>query len=124
MRRTPDARTPLDKRRGRAVSRGGLDPWKGIRPGDRLYRVHPDHAYQGRVVVTDLWYDPVRGQDSRHRGCMVGLREADEAWEPVGRKWGYPAATVAGRGYLRAEVAEEWARGVAAAALRALGVEP
>ena len=38
------------------------------------------------VVVTDLWFDPVAGQDDPVKGRMVGYRQIDGYGRPIGSK--------------------------------------
>jgi hypothetical protein len=98
-----------------------VDPWKGIRRGDRFYRVHKTAEYQVRYIVTDTWFDPVRGQNKPQRGYMVALVMADRHWQPIGGKWPYAASTVAGKSYIRAEVLEARAEAFAARVVSILG---
>jgi hypothetical protein len=73
------------------------DPWRGIRVGDRFYKA--DWNAQNDVAlwdeVTDLWFDPVRGQHSKKRGYVCAVRL-------MGRcdKTTVAASTLVGRRYV------------------------
>ena len=64
--------------------------------GDQLEERHPSRtrlreqfkreAPRSFYVVTDLWFDPVKGQDAEYSGQMVGYRGLNADGEPVGRK--------------------------------------
>lgn len=51
------------------------------------------------AVVTDRWFDPVRGFHDRARGDMVAIRWLDQRGEPVGSKWGHTVRGLASQGW-------------------------
>lgn len=81
----------------------GKDPWHGIRVGDRFY-IADWNAREGTELweeVTDLWWDPVRGQNSPKRGYMVATRLMGR-----GSKRALAASTLRGRRYVNVAAAE------------------
>lgn len=52
-----------------------------LKPTEQFWRKIPVY-----YVVTDLWFDPVAGQDDETAGRMVGLRQIGADGEPSGRK--------------------------------------
>lgn len=83
-------------------ARRGIDPWRGIRRGDRFY-LAAWNAREGDQLwaeVTDLWFDPVKGQNNPKRGYMVAIDLMG-----LGRKQALTAATLAGKGYVRVDIA-------------------
>lgn len=81
------------------------DPWHNIQKGDRFYLAswnRQEHVYAPLwYEVTDLWFDPVRGQYSKWRGYLVAVRLMGR-----GDKCTYCASTIAGKGYVSVEKAE------------------
>lgn len=55
-------------------------------------------------VVTDLWFDPVKGQDGEYRGQMVGYQRLNDHGEPVGRKQSTSRHGLAAQGFHKAEL--------------------
>lgn len=80
------------------------DAWRGIKRGDRFYLCGWNAQYETRLwyEVTDLWFDPVRGQHTPKRGYMVAVRLMGD-----GEKHTLSAATIAGKTYRRVEIAHE-----------------
>jgi hypothetical protein len=74
------------------------DLWRGLKPGDRFYMV----AWNSRegddrwVVVTDLWFDPVKGEHRPKLGAMVAVSPLG-----IGDKRALTVGTLLGRGYVR-----------------------
>lgn len=73
-------------------------PYTRIRPHE------PERApYEQYVQVTDLWFDPVAGQDNEWRGQMVGVA-AININGALSKKQSYSRHALAAVGYHRAEI--------------------
>ena len=80
---------------GRALKFGN------VQVGDQLVRAHsrpasisPRYNMPVHYLVTDRWFDPVKGEDDPIKGQMVGLAQIDERGVPGTRS----ARTVRGLG--------------------------
>ena len=51
----------------------GRRRFDGIKPGDQL--VHSRHGETSYWLVTDTWFDPVKGQDNPQKGDMVAVQQ-------------------------------------------------
>lgn len=92
-------------------------PWRGVKIGDRFYHAGWNASTGDQIwyEVTDLYFDPVRGQRSIKRGYMVAITLMGR-----GNKRAVAASTLVGRGYVRVEAARDraladtaWLRGTA-----------
>lgn len=61
---------------------------------------------RGRIyyLVTDIWFDPVKGQRRRGSGEMVAVRAIDQAGQERGSKWAHTITGLAAQGYQPADV--------------------
>jgi len=70
---------------------------EGIKPGDQLAGGHGwGNCFW---LVTDVWFDPVRGQRRRASGEMVAIQMLDAAGRPFGTKWAHTIRGLAQAGY-------------------------
>lgn len=85
------------------MARAGTDPWHGIHKGDRFYAASWNASTGDQLwyEVTDLWFDPVRGERDVRRGYMVAVRLMGH-----GTKRALTASTLVGKRYRNVEVAE------------------
>lgn len=81
--------------------------FEGIRVGDQLLqrgsvgafnRLYPDIYW----IVTDLWFDPVRGQHKRANGEMVAVQQIGPDGKGRGRKTPHTIRGLAANGFERA----------------------
>jgi hypothetical protein len=79
------------------------DPWRGVKVGDRFYDAGWNEQTGGEYwhEVTDLYFDPVRGQDSVKRGYMVAIQLMGR-----GTKRAVAVGALIGRRYVRMEIAQ------------------
>lgn len=79
-----------------------VDPWRGIKRGDRFYAADWNAANGDELwyEVSDLWFDPVRGQRSFKRGYMAAVTLMGH-----GHKTGMAASTLIGKRFVRVDVA-------------------
>jgi hypothetical protein len=80
-----------------------------IKVGDQLMFKWPDHLNAGVVVwyylVTDLWFDPVAGQEDETAGRMVGIQHIDwRSGEADGRKQPHTLRGLASQGFHYADI--------------------
>jgi hypothetical protein len=98
---------PGDRCAGGHNRRGGVmaeDPWRGIRLGDRFYLAGVNKWEIGSRIwcrVTDLWYDPVRGQHNPKRGYMAAIDPMG-----IGHKRAVSIGKLAGKDYVRCDIAD------------------
>lgn len=85
------------------------DPWRGIQKGDRFYDAGWNAQMDDELwwEVTDLWFDPVRGERNPKRGYMVAISLMGR-----GRKRPVSAGTLAGKRYRNVADAERAAAAV------------
>ena len=74
-----------------------------VKVGDQLMKIWKDIVRGGPVtwyyVVTDLWFDPVKGQDSPVAGEMVGLRQIKPSGDLYQRKEPHTKRGLASQGF-------------------------
>jgi hypothetical protein len=76
--------------------------------GDQLELIVRGGGRGGVWLVTDLWFDPVRGQTKEARGHMVAVQRVNSSTgEPVGSKFGYSRRGLAALGFRIAD--RDWA---------------
>lgn len=88
----------------------------GLQVGDQLMQTHTLRAWRGGkddfskpapelsqtkwyYLVTDLWIDPVSGQDDPVAGQMAAIVRIDEDGYPHGRKWPHTLRGLASQGF-------------------------
>lgn len=78
------------------------DPWRGIRIGDRFYLSDWNKREMDQLwcEVTDLWFDPVRGQRNPKHGHMVAIDLMG-----LGPKRALTVGSLVGKCYVRMDVA-------------------
>lgn len=74
--------------------------WSRERLRQQLKRDAPPTFY----IVTDLWFDPVRGQANEWSGQMVGYQRLGSNGEPIGKKLGNSRHGLASLGFHKAEI--------------------
>lgn len=104
----------LPKRKRRAKAKRGR--FSEIDVGDQLVQCR---SFSGTVltdgtvrrhapttiyaIVTDLWFDPVRGDENAWSGQMVGIRMLDARGETIGPKRAHSRSALASEGYHKAD---------------------
>lgn len=66
-----------------------------VKVGDQLMQTTTSAGWRGDkttwyYIVTDMWYDPVAGQDDPLKGQMVGIQRLDSKGAPTSRKEAHP----------------------------------
>jgi hypothetical protein len=78
-----------------------------IKVGDQLMQKPTGHWYRKLplyYIVTDIWFDPVAGQNDPIAGTMVAIRQIGEDGEPRARKRGYPIRGLASQQFHYADI--------------------
>ena len=90
---------PQRKRRASPQARR----FAAIRVGDQLQRAHKTYDDKVAVwyyVVSDLWFDPVAGQDDDTAGRMVAIQMIDPpTGNPMSKKDGHTVRGLASQGF-------------------------
>jgi hypothetical protein len=84
-------------------AKAATDPWRGVKRGDRFYLTSWNRREEGNnlwVEVTDLWFDPVRGQHNTKRGYMAAISLMGQM-----DKRAITISSLLGKDYVRVEVA-------------------
>lgn len=68
-----------------------------IKVGDQLKAARA--VYTGYFMVTDTWFDPVKGQRDPAAGEMVAVQRISQTGELVGSKWPHSKRGLASQGY-------------------------
>ncbi len=102
--------------------------WEEVNVGDQLMQT-PKAWYHRKIphyfIVTDLWFDPVAGQDDETAGRMVAIREIGPDGDPRGRKTGTTVRGLASQQYQYADkdyIAQCKARASAQAEGKVIGI--
>lgn len=105
----------------RAPRKPGKRRFENIKVGDQLVRTTEVKGWRGGkddfkgpptplskttwyYLVTDLWFDPVRGHDNRESGEMVAIQRIRETGEPWGGKQGHSIRGLASNGFQYADM--------------------
>lgn len=98
--------TPIETKRKRRKSPRALR-FAEIKVGDQLMRKPTESWWRGIAmyfVVSDIWFDPVAGQDDPIRGQMIGVQQLDENGEPRKHKSAYPVRGLASQQFHYADM--------------------
>lgn len=95
--------------------------FENIKVGDQLMREWIQQGWRGGrddtkqppvklssqtwyYIVTDLWFDPVKGDEKPRLGEMVAIQRLGQKGEPIGRKIGHSKTGLASNAYRYADM--------------------
>lgn len=97
----------IDDARPEKVRRPSKRRFEEVKVGDQLVLPPAPDWHRGvpwYFVVTDVWFDPVAGQDNPQSGEMVGVQRLGPAGDPVGSKASHSIRGLASQRYRYAEI--------------------
>lgn len=86
---------------GDQLMRRYVSKWTGSRNGQKAEGSNETVWY---YIVTDLWFDPVRGNEKRDSGEMVAIQRLRENGEPVSHKEGHSIRGLAANSFQYADI--------------------
>lgn len=96
---------PPIKKRAKPKGRRFAD----VKVGDQLMQANPSHDGKRQYptiysLVTDAWFDPVRGEDDEEKGHLFAVQQLGADGQPRGRKAAFTRFGLASQGYQYADI--------------------